>query len=89
MFLLYIVSLYGFRFGLSAAVNRANQNTAKNKRVNTDQKKICNMGRVEYLSGAKGIHRVSSWFQDAVMKLPEGYSTSAYMGFIENWGTVS
>ena len=83
------VTLYGFRFGLSAAVDRANEETAGNKRVYLDQKKICNAGRAEYLSGARGIHRVSKWFQDAVMGLSEQYSNSAYMDFIKNWGTVS
>ena len=83
------VILYNFRFGLSGAVGIAKQKTARKKLVYLDQKEICNMGRAEYLSDSRGIHRVSKSFQDGVLQLPLQYDMAAYMRFIEIWGTVS
>ncbi len=83
------MTLYDFRFGLSAAVGAAHRETAGRKRVYLDQKKVCNTGRVEYLSDARGIHRPSRRFQDRVSQLPVQYNMTAYMQFIKDWGTVS
>ncbi len=83
------MTLYGFRLGLSGAIQKAESETTKNKRVYFDQKRICNAGRVEYLSDARGIHRLSRRFQDRVSQLPVQYNMTAYMQFIKDWGTVS
>ena len=84
-----LVSMYGFQFGLSAAMKKAERETAGNKRVYLDQKKICNYGTVEYLTDARGIHKVSKLFYDRVMSLPIKYSVHDYMNFIDSFGTVS
>lgn len=85
----HVASVFGFRFGLSGAIKKANQETAGRKRVYLDQKRICNYGRVRYLTDARGIHIPSKSFYDRVNSLPVMYSTKAYMQFIRDWGTVS
>lgn len=50
---------------------------------------MCNLGRVEYLTDARGIHRLSKAFYDRVQELPSSYSAPDYINFIRDWGTVS
>ena len=89
IFAFVAVALFGFRFGLSAALKKSERETAGRRRVNLDYKKICNTGRVEYLIDSKGIHRLSKRFQDRVMQLPQQYDIMAYGEFIRDFGTVS
>ena len=83
------VSLFGFRFGLSAAIKKANEETANRKRVYLDHKNICNYGRVEYLSDARGVHKLSKPFYDRVKSLSATYNLKSYAEFFRDWGTVS
>lgn len=82
------MSLKGVRFGLSAAVKRANEGATRSKRVFIDRKGICNYGRVQYLKDEEMIHKLSNSFYNRVKKLPQDYDMDAYMGFIRDWGTV-
>jgi len=57
------------------------------------EKKVCNRGRVRYLLDEAYRHSdkfpVTEDFASAVCALPENYDESAYLKFIEKWGTVS
>jgi len=57
------------------------------------EKKVCNKGRVRYLLDAAYRNTakfpVTEDFASAVCALPENYDKSAYLKFIEKWGTVS
>lgn len=79
----------GFQFGLSAAIKRAKEKTDKKKRVYFDQKQICNLGQVRYLTDRHGVHKISKSFYRSVRNLPIIYNEDKYMKFIEDWGTVS
>ena len=81
--------MYGAKFGLSGAMKKAEEETAKNKRVYEEEKEICNYVTVEYLTDARGIHRLSKLFYETIMKLPYEYKFDTYMDFIRTWGTVS
>lgn len=84
-----LATLMGFQFGLSAAIKRAKEKTDKKKRVYFDQKQICNLGQVRYLTDRHGIHKISKSFYRSVRNLPIIYNEDKYMKFIEDWGTVS
>ena len=84
-----LASVYGFRFGLSGALKKANKETAEKKQVFVDQKMICNYGSVQYLKDARRIHQLSKEFIDDVKELPTTYDVPAYMSFLRKWGTVS
>lgn len=83
------VTASAFRFGLSGAIKKAEEHTARNKLVFLDRRQICNLGRVRYLTDALDIHRLSDSFYQRVKKLPLIYNVDEYMQFIREWGTVS
>ena len=68
-----------------------NKETSSNHNVFYEEKKVCNLGRVEYLLDSAPIKKfpVSDNFAAAVCVLPENYDEGTYFNFIESWGTVS
>ena len=71
--------------------------TKNRKRVVIQETKICNLGSVRYkdelITDKIDPYLLSQGFKYAVQNLPQSFTTkdeqTAYMNFIENWGTVS
>ena len=75
------------------AMRQAHETTENQKSVVVQKTRICNYGQARYklanaLSGASG-YSLTDNFQHAVRLLPSNYSVQEYMGFLDDWGTVS
>ena len=68
--------------------------TTQNRRsVVVQRTVICNYGQARYklanaLQGASG-YSLTEEFKNAVRLLPSTYTVRNYMGFLDDWGTVS
>ncbi len=75
---------------------QAEEKTEKSRKVVIQKNKICNYGRSRYLYenaiAREPRYTLARSFENSVKhQLPTSYNTSqsAYMKFIEQWGTVS
>ena len=77
-------------------MNEVTKQTSKFENVFYEDKKVCNKGRARYQDNLAANLKfpVSKEFAEALCALPYSYSKrnrytrSAYMNFIEKWGTV-
>jgi len=74
-------------------MRQARETTQNQRSVVVQKTRICNYGQARYklanaLSGASG-YSLTDDFKSAVRLLPSTYSVSKYMGFLDDWGTVS
>ena len=75
------------------AMTRARETTENRRSVVVQKTRICNYGQARYklasaLSGASG-YSLTDEFKHAVRLLPSTYTVRNYMGFLDDWGTVS
>ena len=78
-------------------MKKAEEKTKNRKHVVIQETKICNLGSVRYkdelITDNVDPYLLSQGFKYAVQNLPQSFSSkyeqTAYMNFIENWGTVS
>ena len=80
-----------FYFTYFVGFEKVKKDTSKFHKVYYEEKSVCNRGRARYQYdlAQKRKFPVSHELAAAVCGLPATYSESAYMGFIERWGTVS
>ena len=76
-----------------AAMRQARETTQNRRSVVVQKTRICNHGQVRYklanaLQGASG-YSLTEEFKNAVRLLPLTYTERKYMGFLDDWGTVS
>jgi len=80
-----------FAFSQSERYAEMKKQTSNFHNVFYQEKKVCNKGRVRYLLDAAYRNTakfpVTEDFASAVCALPENYDKSAYLKFIEKWGT--
>ena len=74
-------------------MRRARETTQNQRSVVVQKTRICNYGQARYklanaLQGASG-YSLTENFKNAVRLLPSTYSVPRYMGFLDDWGTVS
>ena len=78
-------------------MKKVGEKTTNDKKVIIQETEICNLGSVRYkdelISNKMDPYLFSQGFKYAVRNLPQSFSSeseqTAYMNFIENWGTVS
>ena len=80
-------------FHLYIAMRQAQEETENRRSVVVQKTRICNYGQAHYklanaLQGASG-YSLTENFKNAVRLLPSNYSVQEYMGFLDDWGTVS
>ncbi len=65
--------------------------TSTSHKVFFEEIQVCNHGTARYLldSAENENWTVTEDFAAAVCALPEAYDQTAYVAFIDNWGTVS
>ena len=78
---------------LYIAMRQAQEETENRRSVVVQKTRICNYGQARYklanaLQGASG-YSLKENFKNAVRLLPSNYSVQEYMGFLDDWGTVS
>ena len=77
-------------------MKKVEEKTKDDKKVIIQETEICNLGSVRYkdelISDKMDPYLFSQGFKYAVRNLPQGFDSederTAYMNFIENWGTV-
>ncbi|KAK3597969.1 hypothetical protein CHS0354_042319 [Potamilus streckersoni] len=84
------VVLASFAFSLSAGYASAHEETHAHRNVFQDDQKVCNLGRARFAEElAESEHfNISRGFASAICSLPLNYNQSAYMEFLNDWGTV-
>ena len=78
-------------------MKKVEEKTKNDRKVIIQETKICNLGSVRYKDELTDYqmdpYLFSQGFKYAVRNLPQSFSSedeiTAYMNFIENWGTVS
>ena len=78
---------------LYIAMKQTQEETENRRSVVVQKTRICNYGQAHYklanaLQGASG-YSLTENFKNAVRLLPSNYSVQEYMGFLDDWGTVS
>ncbi|XP_062605124.1 uncharacterized protein LOC134266928 [Saccostrea cucullata] len=83
------VGLASFSFTLSGRYQQAHNKTNLEHNIIQDQINLCNLGRVRYMTELvnAGKFPITQSFAAAICSLPVTYNQSAYMKFLDHWGT--